>query len=393
MCLVFLLVALCLLACRQDMQIKPVQSHTFIKLFGGFNTERAYAAEQTSDGGYVCLGSTGSQGNGGQDIYVIKTDKGGNKEWEKTVGSSSNDEGKALQVLADGSYLCLGDITREDGFTDLYLFRLSNTGEIIWSKTFGYTGRSEKAFDLKVTAAGDFLMIGQSHRSTGSSDMYLVRTDAEGNIRWEKNYGLTGLPDDISSVKEAPDGSLVWCGSEYRQRNGMSTSDMRVILASAEGDILWDKNFGKEQTENGSDILLTEQGYLALGNTYNSQYAESDIYLISLLHNGMIRWEQTIQRSKSSEEAKSISATSDGGYIITGSTSLAGDKDIYLLKVDRRGNELWSKSFGGQFADSGNKVRQTADGGYIIFGTIFFETNPMLCLIKTDAEGELNNKK
>jgi hypothetical protein len=389
---VFVFLTLLLAACQQDVKVKPEQSRTFIKLYGGFNTEKAYAAEQTSDGSYVCFGSTSSSGFGGLDMYLIKTDTGGNKEWEKTLGGSSHDEGKALQILPDGSFLCLGDYTREDGFTDLYLVKLTHTGEVLWSKTFGYPGRSEKAFDLKVTLTGDYLLIGNSQQTTGSTDMYLVRTDAEGNMRWEKNYGLTGLQDDISSVKETPEGNLVWCGSEYRQRNGSTPPDMRIILTSQQGDILWDKNFGRENTDNGSGILLTDQGYIAVGHTYNSQSAESDIYLISLLKDGALRWEQVLQKTRSSEEARSIALTKDGGYIITGSSESAGNQDIYLLKVDKSGNELWSKSFGGQYADTGTQVKQTIDGGYMVFGTIYFETNPMLCLIKTDATGELNSK-
>jgi hypothetical protein len=381
-----------LAACQQDVKVKPEQGRTFIKLYGGFNTEKAYAAEQTSEGSYVCFGSTNSYGFGGLDMYLIKTDAGGNKEWEKTLGGSSQDEGKALQILPDGSFLCLGDYTHEDGFTDLYLVKLTNTGEVVWSKTFGHQGRSEKAFDLKVTLTGDFLLIGNSQQTTGPTDMYLVRTDAEGNMRWEKNYGLTGLQDDISSVKETAEGNLVWCGSEYRQRNESIPPDIRIILTSQQGDILWDKNFGKENTDNGSDILLTDQGYIAVGHTYNSQSAESDIYLISLLKDGSLRWEQVLQKTRSSEEASSIALTNDGGYIITGSITLAGNQDIYLLKTDKRGNELWSKNFGGQYADTGTKVKQTRDGGYMVFGTIYFETNPMLCLIKTDATGELNSK-
>lgn len=390
----YLSVGLSLSACHQDMQISPAQSATFIKLYGGFYTENAYAAEQTADDGYICLGSTNSSGNGGMDLYLFKTDKAGNKEWEKTIGGTSDDEGKALQVLDDGSFICLGDYTGEDGFTDLYLIKISNTGEVIWTKTIGQTGRSEKAFDLKITATGDLLLIGNSLTNTGTTDMYLVKTDLAGNIKWQKDYGLTALQDDISSVIETSEGNLVWCGSEFRQRTGHTSSDMRVILTSPEGDVIWDKNFGKDNTDKGSDILLNGSGFVALGSTLNTQESEADIYLISLFQGGTVRWEQAVQKPKSSEEAKSIYATTDGGYIITGSTTVSGtgNQDILLLKVDNTGKEVWSKSFGGKHPDTGNKVRQTSDGGYIIFGTIYFETNPMLCLIKTNAQGELDIK-
>jgi hypothetical protein len=391
---VFLLLGLGLSACHQDVQISPAQSTTFIKLFGGFDTEKAYAVEQTADGGYLCLGSTNSSGNGGLDMYLIKTDKGGNTVWEKTIGQTLDDEGKALQVLADGSFVCLGDYTREDGSTDLYLVKLSSSGDILWTNTFGRADRNEKAFDLKITAAGDLLLIGNSSGRTGITDMYLVKTDAGGQLKWQKSYGLTGLHDDIAAVEETPEGNLLWCGTEFRERTGHMASDMRLILTNPEGDILWDKTFGTENPDRGADILLKHSGYIGLGTTRYSQEAETDIYLISLFQSGAVRWEQTIVKPKSSEEARSIAATNDGGYIITGSTSAAGtgNQDILLLKTDERGNKLWSKSFGGQFPDTGNQVKQTADGGYIIFGTIYFETNSMLCLVKTTAEGELDTK-
>lgn len=388
------LLGLSLLACQQDRSVSPSQSTTFIKLFGGFNTEKAYAVEQTADGGYVGIGSTNSSGKGGMDIYLIKTDKGGNIEWEKTIGETLDDEGKAIHILADGSILCLGDFTHESGFTDLYLVKLSSVGEIVWTKTFGQPGRNEKAFDLKITATGDLLLIGNTLATAGATDMYLVKTDANGTLLWQKDYGLTGLQDEIAAVRETSEGNLLWCGTEFRERTGKISSDMRMILTNAMGDVIWDKNVGRENLDKGADVLLKDAGFIGLGTTFHTQEADADIFLISLFESGNTRWEKAVLKPKTNEEARSIAPTKDGGYIITGSTSLhgTGNEDILLLKVDERGNELWSKSFGGLLPDTGNQVKQTADGGYIIFGTIYFETNSMLCLIKTTAQGELDIK-
>ncbi len=391
----FLLVNVVFTCCQKEYSLKPGNSTTFIKFYGGFDSEKSYAALQTSDGGFICAGTTHSFGNGGNDIYLLKTDSNGNKEWHQTLGGTGNDEGKALQLLPNGNILLLGEYTGQSGTSDVYLACLDQRGSLQWSKNYGSASLNEKAFALLITQNQQIQMVGTIQQTDGSSTMYLIRTDMQGKMLWEKTYGLLGLKDELSGLKETTQGNLVLCGSEHRYRTGDSqeSSDMRVILTQPEGNLLWDKNFGTENMETGSDIELTDNGFIALGTVENTATSQADICLVKLLNDGNLAWTKIIQKDHSKEFGNSIALTSDGGYIITGSIENAGnEKDIYLVKTDRYGQELWSRNFGGKFEDSGSIARQTADGGYMVFGTITFENNTMLCLIKTDAQGEFTGE-
>ncbi|QHT68894.1 PQQ-like beta-propeller repeat protein [Rhodocytophaga rosea] len=393
----YLICCVLLYACKTDQDARPDQSGLFIKFFGGFDTEEVYAAEQTPDGGFISIGTTTSFGNGSTDMYVFRTDENGNKIWHKTFGDTGKDKGKDLEVLPDGEYVFLGHSTQKDGFSDLNLLKTDKDGNELWSKTFGRSDRNEEAYSLKKTPDGGFLLIGNSIGADESTDMYIVKTTADGTKEWERNYGLTNLKDDVGSVQITNSGNLVWCGSEYRNRTGNTSgsSDMRVTLTKPEGYVLWDRNYGRENTETGIDIQLVSGGFIVVGttNTVNTANANTDVYVVCLFEDGTEWWSNTYGGEKN-EEGRSISPTSDGGFIITGSTESegAGQKDVYLLKVNRRGEKEWSKTFGGRLDDTGTIVRQTIDGGYLVAGTVTFENNSMMCLIKTDHKGEISGR-
>jgi hypothetical protein len=391
---IYLILCVLAFACTKEYVAKPDQSGMFIKFFGGMDSEEAHAAEETTDGGFICVGTTRSFGMGSTDMYVVKTDANGNKIWEKYFGGGSRDEGRAVQVASDGGYIFLANYTQEMGDLDFKLIKTDQEGNVQWSKNFGMPGRNEKAYNVKITPDGGFLLIGNSETPDGIIDMYIVKTSADGSKEWEKLYGLTGLKDDVGSVQVTPNGNVIWCGTEYRDRTGNfpGSSDMRVISIQAQGSVLWDKNFGKGSTETGMDIQLTDDGFIVVGTTSDTKAGDTDVYVVRLFADGTERWNNKYGGT-GNQEGVSIHPTYDGGYVITGSTEKEETgKDIYLLRVDSKGNELWSKTFGGRLSDTGTIVRQTADGGYMVSGTITFENNSMICLIKTNATGDVASR-
>src|SRR5688500_16277397 len=131
---IYLILFLLICACSKEYETKPDQSGTFIKFFGGISSEVAYAAEETSDGGFICIGSTSSFGKGDTDIYVCKTDANGNRQWEKPFGGEGRDEGKSVQLTGDGGFVFLAEYTQESGYLDLNLMKTDAAGNIQWSK-------------------------------------------------------------------------------------------------------------------------------------------------------------------------------------------------------------------------------------------------------------------
>ena len=108
------------------------------KTYGGSNNDYGYYIQLTSDSGYIIVGYTESYGAGKKDVYLIKTNAEGKKEWQRTYGGRGNDEGKTAQQVADGGYIIVG-YTESYGADnkDIYLIKTDTNGDEVWHRTFG----------------------------------------------------------------------------------------------------------------------------------------------------------------------------------------------------------------------------------------------------------------
>ena len=269
--------------------------------YGGTDNDYGTSVKQTIDGGYIITGYTSSFGNGGdgdfnnRDMWLIKTDVNGNELWSQTYGGIKEDLGNCVQLTQDGGFIITGYTSSFGNFvdSDVYLVKTDFNGNELWSQTFGETGDSDGDYGyyIQQTQDGGYIITGttwSNEISSGSSDVYLIKTDGSGNELWTKTFG----------------GSLI-------------------------------------------------------------------------------------------EGGRSVQQTQDGGYIISGTTwsneISSGGIDVWLIKTDGDGNELWTKTFGGIEGDGGNSVQQTTDGGYVITGytSSFGNGGQDVYLIKTDSEGNV----
>jgi hypothetical protein len=222
------------------------------------------------------------------------------------------------------------------------------------------------------------------------TDVYLIKTDANGNEIWSKTFG--GIYDDVGySVQQTKDGGYIIVGETQSFRPGSTVEDVYLIKTDANGNETWSKTFGGTDFDLGKSVQETSNGgYIIVGRTWSFGAGDADFYLIKTDANGNETWSKTFGGTDI-ERGQSVQETTDGGFIITGRTwSFGGGRaDVYLIKTDANGNETWSKTFGGTDWESGNSVQETADGGYIIAG----EKCPCpegtgdVYLIKTDANG------
>ncbi len=155
---------------------------------------------------------------------------------------------------------------------------------------------------------------------------------------------------------------------------------------------VWERTFGGGDEDRGFSIRQTSDGgFIIVGDTYSYGAGNSDIYLIKTDASGNELWSHTYG-GISNDESSCIQLTSDGGYIIAGGTESygAGDCDVYLVKTDASGNEQWSNTYGGSAYDRGRFVLQTNDDGYVIVGNTysFGAGDNDVYLIKTDASGD-----
>ncbi len=257
----------------------------FAKAYGGANWDYAYSVQQTSDGGYIVVGSTASFGAGEENIFLIKTDANGNIIWAKTYGGTEYDRAYSVQQTSDGGYIVAGYTFSFGAGSDVFLIKTDANGNVIWAKTYGGTNWDE-AFSVQQTSDGGYIVAGYTGSfGAGGGDIFLMKTDANGNLQWAKTFGGTG----------------------------------------------WDEAFSVQQTSDG--------GYIVAGRTSSFGAGFYNAFLVKTDANGNIQWAKTYGGT-GFDYAYSVQQTSDGGYIVAGRTSSfgAGSVDIFLIKTDANGN-------------------------------------------------------
>ena len=339
------------------------------QLFGGVNADMGWSIQQTTDGGYIITGFTFYPDSYSSDVYVIKTDASGNMTWSQTFGGAGTEWGNDIYQTTDGGYIIGGSSNSSgSGGCDVYLIKMDATGNITWSRNFGGVSDDYGNSVLQTVDSGYIISGYTMSFGAGNGDVWLIKTDASGNVTWSRTFGGTGS-DSSSSVKQTADGGYILVGSTSSFGTG-NWSDVWLIKADSSGNITWNKTFGGPYADEGYSVQQTfDGGYIIGGATY-SDNGTSDVYLIKTDASGNMTWSRTFG-GVGGDGSFSIQQTPDGGYIIGGYTDSfgAGLTDVYIIKTDASGNMTWNQTFGGANYDQGNSVKTTADGGYIISGT------------------------
>ncbi|WP_158267494.1 T9SS type A sorting domain-containing protein [Adhaeribacter arboris] len=404
------------------------------KTIGGASADQLFSLELTKDGGYI-LGGTSYSGLSGDkseaakgmndfstptsDYWVVKINSKGIKEWDKTIGTSLDDEFRKIQQTREGGYILggytlagkSGDKTEPNkghrNYSDYWIIKLNATGGKIWDKTIGSRGGDELT-TLQQTQDGGYIVGGLSgsqvsgdktERTKGAGDYWVVKLKADGSKEWDKTIGSSNA-DQLTSLHQTQDGGYILGGyslsgisgdkSEPKRGNTYNFSDYWVVKLKADGTKTWDKTFGSIHDEQLAEVYQTQDGNFILGGTSwatdpsddKSELGkgESDFWIVKLEDNTVDKSAWNMRYGGASfDQLTSVIQTSDGGYLSGGYTysGSSGDKtqdtqgkiDYWIVKSDKKGRKLWDKRYGGTFDDFLNRVIQTQDGGYLLAGT------------------------
>jgi hypothetical protein len=174
----------------------------FAKTYGGTNYDDAFSVRQTSDGGYIVAGVT-SFGAGNWDVFLLKTDANGNIIWAKTYGGTSSDIAWSVRQTSDGGYILAGlTLSFSAGEWDIFLIKTDANGNIIWTKTYGGTD-DDLAYSAQQTSDGGYIVAGETRSfGAGTWDAFLIKTDANGNI------GSCSIIQNVSPTVNTPSPSI-----------------------------------------------------------------------------------------------------------------------------------------------------------------------------------------
>jgi protein involved in ribonucleotide reduction len=309
--------------------------------------------------------------------------------WEKTYGREYGVYGQSVQATKDGGYIVAGT-TRSYGATgiDVYLLKVDGSGNKVWEKTYGGTG-DDYGQSVQATKDGGYIVAGYTTSfGAGLADFYLVKVDSSGNKMWEKTYGGAGW-DQGNSVQVTSGGGYIIAG--HTNSFGAGVNDFYLVKVDRSGNKMWAKTYGGSGSDQGNSVQVTSDGgYIISGMSTSFGNGSGDVYLVKVDRSGNKVWEKTYGGTQW-DNSWNVQVTKDGGYIIAGVTESFGDQygDVYLVKTDSSGNKIWEKTYGGTGMDWGYSVHVTSDGGYIITGTISAPGNvdTDVYLVKIDGSG------
>lgn len=312
--------------------------------------------------------------------------------FNNTFGDASYDYGRSLIELNDGGYLIAGNTSLlGDNYSNALLIKIDHTGKEKWKRDYTFSS-VDRLNMVKELQDGSLIAAGFTMSSTNySKDILVIKTDAQGNLEWQRSYG-DAQDETANSIDISSDGGFIISGEVINENTGFSLC--YLIKIDDEGELAWSNTFGGSLNDNGHSVISTnDAGFAITGMTRSLGDSNGDMWLIKVNANGQMEWERTYGGDYT-EYGRTIQQTVDGGYIIIGQTEsfALGYNDAYLIKTDAQGNEMWSQIFGGQGTDQGRQVVSTLDEGYLISGyTDSFGTlgGFNFWLVKANSLGEL----
>lgn len=333
------------------------------RFYGGNEYDMFYCVRETNDGGYIATGVTTQYGI--QYAWLLKIDENGNIEWErKELGNDVYIQPTYVEETNDGYIVC-GVFNAPDakfGVWKSFLWKVDNDGHTQWIKTF-----YERLWVIMDIGNG-YIGAGYDALSDSDYDAMLMKIDSEGNIEWKKLYRYgAGYDCGYSLSKTNDNGYLI--GGYVSKGEDM---DLWLIKTDEDGNVVWSRTYGgnKDDTSYARNCFQTSDGYIMVGVTSSFGSGKNDVWVVKTDNSGNMIWNRTYG-GKGEDRIWSMDKTADG-YLLCITKNYGGTfketGDIWIVKIDENGDMLWNQTFGGKKEDRGYYVEATNDGGYIVAG-------------------------
>jgi predicted secreted protein len=307
------------------------------------------------------------------------------EEWSRTLGGPYGDGFWSLQETEDGGCILVGYTAAKGEGADLWLVRTDREGDPLWNRTFGGSGEDVGYF-IQETKDGGYIVTGSTDSfGMGGERLWLLKTDSSGIKEWDRVFGgfVSSSGDGGWAADATEDGGYIVTG--YTQSFGEGRKDLWLLKTDGQGKEIWDKTFGGTEDDVGMSVAGTgDGGYIVTGRTASFGAGGDDIWLLKADSLGREEWNTTFG-GKNDDAGFQVLEVSDGYALVGRTESGSDDKRIILIKTDREGHKLWERTYKGS---AGTSLQPTSDGGFIIAGRIDSEESGKdALLIKTDSSG------
>ncbi|HVZ39696.1 MAG TPA: hypothetical protein VHI13_10500, partial [Candidatus Kapabacteria bacterium] len=359
---------------------------------------RCHPLERTTDNGFIMVGTTKSFSLSKQNIYVVKTRPDGAFQWSKTYGVAGNDvDGTDIKRTKDGGYVILGNVNYRSANSDaaptssadIYVVKTDGTGNKQWVFKYG-TAQADMGYSIQQTSDQGYVITGSSHSAARLDDVFLVKLDKNGALQWSKTYG--GAKDEMGYyVRQTTDGGFIITGNTQSFGSG---TQVYLLKTDNAGTLQWSRTFGAGNGYSGGTAVqqTSDGGYVVTGYRQTGKMA---VYLIKTTSTGALQWSKDYVSTRTDEEVSGwdVQQTLGGAYVIAAYVNGAPNREMAgLLKTNSTGTLLFSGAYGGRSGGgiSGAFALQVTDG-YAIGGHSSTMKGPStdydLYLVKTDTNG------
>lgn len=399
--LLFLLLLQLLQPCLSQAQYNKIK---WQYKFGGSKDDYPNFISASSDNGFIICGSSSSydgdlKGNqGGDDVWVVKTDGEGNLEWQKNFGGSKTDIAKSVIQTNDDGFFITGytsssdkDITLNKGKNDIWCIKTDFNGIIEWQKTFGGSEDDRGNYGFQ-TKDGGYIICGSTNSTDGDAignlhivDYWVVKTDSVGNIKWQRTYGGNYV-DVANKIIEVNDGYIVIGYSSSTNgdiTNNLGGPDVWIIKIDTGGNLVWQKNYGGSSSEDGVAIIPTvgQDGYIFTGYTksvdsmVSVNNGKEDFWVVKIDGSGNLLWEKTYGGTQ--KDVGYNIAIAASGYVISGFTEsndidVSGNHsalgDFWVINIDANGSLKWQRALGGTGIESACCIVPKQNVSFVVLG-------------------------
>ncbi len=367
--------------------------------FGGPDNDLGYSICLTPDSNYAIAGTTRSKGNGSNDLYFLIISKSGELLQKKTYGWEHPDYFRKILPI-EGGYALIGDMWYDvPRRRDIFMMFTNENGDSISGKFYG-TNKRDNGFDIIQPDSNSFFILGHSRKENPKGDILLIKTDKQGNELWEKSFW--GENNDYAfQIIRSPDNSgFVFAGSKNGFFDDLYTeykthdADFLYIKIDNNGNQLWKRSTGGNDHDMAYSVCAAnDNGYYILGASQSYGSGSFDMLLIKTDSDGNKLWQKSYG-GESFEYGKSLAVTDDGNIYLMGSSDTGGkngniDVDVFVVKTDLSGNEIWSETIGGSKNDFGESLVVTGKGGCAITGSTesFGEGGKDVYFLKLASDG------
>jgi len=341
-------------------------------------------------------GLDGNSNKDNADLFVVKYNSSGTKQWTKQYGTGEYDEARGVATDSSGNVYVVGGTKgnlngiSNSGRTDAFVIKFNSSGTKQWTKKLG-TWQNDLANGVATDSSGNFYVTGFTYQhldgntSAGNADLFVVKYNSSGTKQWTKQYG-TARYDEARGVATDSSGNVYVVGGTKGNLNGISNSgrtDAFVIKFNSSGTKQWTKKLGTWQNDLANGVATDSSGnFYVAGFTYkhldgNTSAGNSDLFVVKFNSSGTKQWTKQLGTSKH-DRARGVVTDLSGNVYVTGDTyggldgnTNAGYNDLFVVKYNSSGTKQWTKQLGTSSTDLANGIATDSSGNVYVTGATY----------------------